>query len=419
MSKSFEELMNMSDEDFINMPPIVSGSSEEAGAAANASEENENEGEGNVVENEQVETAEGQEGEAEGKGQDANEDTGKGDGDQDGNTVKSEDHGKDKENRGEDASGSDNKEKKADNKESDSKTDKKTLENKNENNQVAPDYEKLYKEIMKPFKANGREIKLNSPEEAITLMQKGANYTKKMQALQPHLKIVRMLENNQLLDEGKLTQLIDISRGDKTAIAKFIKDSGIDPMDIDPESAVNYKPGNHSVSDSDIEFSQLIEEINSTDHGQDLIIEMQHQWDQSSKQAIYKEPALIRVLAQQKADGIYDQIAEVVQKEKLLGHPQIAGLPFIHAYKVVGEALAKQGLLKPKAEAAISNAGTAQPSMQEKATQVLGRGPAPSKKSVTNDAAVKAASPSAKSNKKAIAEFNPLAMSDEDFLKQL
>lgn len=409
MSKSFEELMNMSDEDFINMPPIVSGSSEESGAAANASEENEGD---NVDENAQAEAAEGQEGEAEGKSQDANEDAG-----EDG--VNTEDEVKGKESKDENASGSNNKEKTSDDKKSDSQTEKKTLENKAKNNQVNTDYEKLYKEIMKPFKANGREIKLNSAEEAITLMQKGANYTKKMQALQPHLKIVRMLENNQLLDEGKLTQLIDISRGDKTAIAKFIKDSGIDPMDIDPESAVNYKPGNHSVSDSDIEFTQLIEEVNSTDHGQDLIIEMQHQWDQSSKQAIYKEPALIRVLAQQKADGIYDQIAEVVQKEKLLGHPQIAGLPFIHAYKVVGEALAKQGLLKPKAEAAISNAGTAQPSIQEKATQVLGRGPAPSKKSVTNDAAVKAASPSAKSNKKAIAEFNPLSMSDEEFLKQL
>lgn len=417
MSKSFEELMNMSDEDFINMPPIVSGSNEEAGVTeTNASETKEDD---NVNENAQAETAEEAEGEAEGKGQDANEDTGEDDGDQDGSSVKSEDQGKENESKGEDASGSNNKEKKTDNKKSDSKADKKTIENKAENNQVTPDYEKLYKEIMKPFKANGREIKLNSPEEAITLMQKGANYTKKMQALQPHLKIVRMLENNQLLDEAKLTQLIDISRGDKTAIAKFIKDSGIDPMDIDPESAVNYKPGNHSVSDADIEFTQLIEEINSTDHGQDLIIEMQHQWDQSSKQAIYKEPALIRVLAQQKADGIYDQIAEVVQKEKLLGHPQIAGLPFIHAYKVVGEALAKQGLLKPKTEAAISNARTAQPSIQEKATQVLGRGPAPSKKPVTNDAAVKAASPSAKSNKKAIAEFNPLAMSDEEFLKQL
>ena len=86
--------------------------------------------------------------------------------------------------------------------------------------------------------------------------------------------------------------------------------------------------------------------------------------------------------------------------------------------------LAKQGLLKPKADATGSvptgqNADATQPSIQEKAAQVLGRGPAPSKKSVTNDAAAKAASPSAKSNKKAIAEFNPLAMSDEEFLKQL
>src|SRR5690606_21653948 len=114
-----------------------------------------------------------------------------------------------KESKGEDASGSKNEKSKLEDKKPDPKADKKVVEDTAKDNQVTPDYEKLYKEIMKPFKANGREIKLNSPEEVITLMQKGANYTKKMQALQPHLKIVRMLENNQLLDEGKLSQLID------------------------------------------------------------------------------------------------------------------------------------------------------------------------------------------------------------------
>lgn len=52
-------------------------------------------------------------------------------------------------------------------------------------------------------------MQVNSVDEAIQLMQMGANYTRKMQELQPHRKTLLMLENNGLLDEGKLSFLID------------------------------------------------------------------------------------------------------------------------------------------------------------------------------------------------------------------
>ena len=66
------------------------------------------------------------------------------------------------------------------------------------------DYEAFYKKVMAPFKANGKMITLRSPEEAIQLMQQGANFTKKMQAIAPHRKLLIMLENNGLLDESKI-----------------------------------------------------------------------------------------------------------------------------------------------------------------------------------------------------------------------
>ena len=50
----------------------------------------------------------------------------------------------------------------------------------------APDYESLYKQMMAPFKANGKEFAPSSPDEVIRLAQMGANYTKKMQALKPN-----------------------------------------------------------------------------------------------------------------------------------------------------------------------------------------------------------------------------------------
>lgn len=281
---------------------------------------------------------------------------------------------------------------------------------------VEPDYKAAYEQIMKPFKANGKEIKLENIDEAITLMQKGANYVKKMQAIQPNLKILRMLESNGILDEDKLNRFIDMTKGNKEAFAQFAKESGIDPLDIDTEKAVEYKAGNHRVSDAEIGLQSILEDVSSTDYGQELVIEMNHSWDDASKREVFKEPELIQVLANQKKSGIYDQIAGEVERFKVLGHPQISKLSFIRAYQLVGKALSEKGLLKGQ-QPAPANADTAQ--VQNSQTPELGRGTAPAKKAVTNDEQAKAASPSAKSSKKAVEKFNPLAVSDEEFLKQM
>lgn len=310
-----------------------------------------------------------------------------------------------------------------DKKNKDNKEEENNRQNKADGSKVedtTPNYEDLYKQIMKPFKANGREVTLNSPDEVIKLMQMGANYTKKMQALQPNLKILRMLENNQLLDENKINELIDITKGNKAAISKYLKNSGIDPMDIDTESEVNYTPGNHSVSDREINFDMVLDEVVATETGQELIIHIEKQWDRASKEEILKEPALIRNLAQHKSYGIYDQIAAEVEKQKMLGHPQIANLPFIHAYKAIGEYMSQQGLLKANNSGDGNNPIQTQNHIHTQKTP-LAKAPAPSAKrsSVSNSAKAKAASPSAGGSKKAQQTFNPLAVSDEEFLEQM
>lgn len=103
------------------------------------------------------------------------------------------------------------------------------------------DYEAAYKQLTATFRANGKDIQVNSVEDAITLMKMGANYNKKMAGLKPNLRLMKMLENNNLLDESKLTYLIDLDKKDPEAIKKFIKDSGVDPLDIDTEKDTDRK----------------------------------------------------------------------------------------------------------------------------------------------------------------------------------
>ena len=104
------------------------------------------------------------------------------------------------------------------------------------------DYKAEYERLTQPFKANGKEIKVNSVEDAVELMQMGANYSKKMAALKPHLKLIKMLDKHGLMDESKLSYLIDLNGKNPEAIAKLVKDSGLDPMEMDENKADDYKP---------------------------------------------------------------------------------------------------------------------------------------------------------------------------------
>ena len=80
------------------------------------------------------------------------------------------------------------------------------------------DHKAFYEMVTKPIKANGKTVEIRTPEEAIKLMQMGANYTRKMQDIAPHRKVIMMLEDNGLLDTDKLSFLIDLEKMNPDAI---------------------------------------------------------------------------------------------------------------------------------------------------------------------------------------------------------
>lgn len=265
-------------------------------------------------------------------------------------------------------------------------------------------FEQEYNRLMAPFKANGKMITLNSPDELIQLAQMGANYTRKMQDIQPHRKVLQMLQNNGLLDEGKLSFLIDLDKKNPEAIKKLIKDTGMDPLDIDTSVEPDYKEGNHRISDEDVAFTTVLEDIKSSPNGIETI-QVINQWDHASKDLLWKSPELMSVIHSQRDNGIYDRIATEIDRRKTLGIIP-ASVPFINAYKVVGDELNSQGkfndLVKP---------------IPNRNTPIATRVAAP-KPSVTNNNQANAASTTRSVKTPAKPLVNPLAMSDEDFLKQ-
>ena len=267
-----------------------------------------------------------------------------------------------------------------------------------------PNYEEFYKSMMAPFKANGKSIQLQSPEEAIQLMKMGANYTRKMQDIAPHRKVLMMLENNGLLDEGKLSYLIDLDKKNPDAIKKLVKESGIDPLQIDTDDEnPTYQLGNHRVSDDEAAFVTALDDLKSTPDGVHTLQAINSEWDQASKEVLWKNPELMSTIHEQRANGIYSQIAAEVERLKVLGTIP-SHTPFLNAYKAVGDQLSQAGafnhLVQKSANAPVTT-----------------RVQAP-KSAVKNGDKVSAAAPSRSTPKKTEAFVNPLAMDDETFMKQ-
>lgn len=188
------------------------------------------------------------------------------------------------------------------------------------------DYKAAYEAIFKPFKANGKEITPRNIDDVINLMQMGANYTKKMQVIAPMKKVIESL-NKAEIDEKNLNFLIDVYKGDKEAIKKLLKKHSVDPIELDLDET-NYVPKNNMVSDEDVEFSNVIDDIrDSLPKIQDII---NSKWDKNSKDKLLSDPKLLRALHEEIQYGRFDKIQAQVEMEKMFG--RYRGISDLDAY---------------------------------------------------------------------------------------
>lgn len=272
----------------------------------------------------------------------------------------------------------------------------------------AVDFEAEYKRLLAPFRANGREVKVESVDDALALMQMGANYNKKMAALKPNIKLMKMLENNGLLSEEKLSFLIDLDKKSPEAISKLVKDSGLDLMDLDTEKAGEYKPRIHSVDDREVELDTVLDEIQETPTYTQTLEIVSKKWDGASKQTVANSPQLLKVINDHVASGIYTMISEEVERERLFG--RLNNLSDIEAYRQVGDAIQARGGFNHL----VPNQG--KPAAPKIVVQPK---PKASDEDKLNEKrrAASSTKPANASSANADAGINPLGLSDEEFSK--
>lgn len=175
--------------------------------------------------------------------------------------------------------------------------------------------------IFAPFKANGKTIQVDNADDAVKLMQMGVGYSKKMAELKPHLKMIKVLKKNGLLDESRINTLIDAANGDKGAIRRLAEMNDIDVYDLSngDDEEQPYTPKEHSISDEDYAFEEVVEEVRTTDSYPTLVSKITKDFDEQSKVEIRKNPTVLKTLNDHVASGLYDDISNEVAQLKALG----------------------------------------------------------------------------------------------------
>lgn len=374
------EYLGMSDEDFLNQPTPT----EDLG----------------TEEEEEEDAASGEEGSDHAESQSGGAD----DGDSEGEETDESD-GADDDASGESEDGSDDSED-ADDSDSSSDDDAETGDKPD-----TTDFESFYKDVTSEFKASGRNMRVETAEDVKRLMQMGVDYNRKMVAMRPALKTMKMLEKNDLLDEEKLSFLVDLNARDPKAIAKLLADSEINPLEFDLEQGNEYTAPDRSVDDREIALDEVVSELKESPNYQKTINLVSSVWDDQSKQIVANEPQLIKVIDSHMASGIYDIVSNEVARERVLG--RLTGVSDLEAYQQIGDRIQARGgfdHLNPSQEQGQQNPPPkpdtpAKPTETEQARRQRRK-------------AAASAKPAASKPSGGNQDFNPLAMSDEDYLKQ-
>jgi hypothetical protein len=163
----------------------------------------------------------------------------------------------------------------------------------------------------------------------------------KMNRIHNDLKYVEMLRNNGLLDQQKLSLLIDAQAGKPGAIKKLLDSAKVDPLELDSAEASTYAPSDHSVSDEQVNFQSTVADLSASETGRGVLRDAQA-WDQASKAEIYRTPQVLQVLAEQKEMGRYDLIVAELNRAKVLGQLPV-GETFLQSYTRVGQQMMQAG----------------------------------------------------------------------------
>lgn len=197
-----------------------------------------------------------------------------------------------------------------------------------------PNYKEIVQQIFTEFKANGKTIKPETPEDVKSLMQMGANYGKKMTTIKQYSKQIQSLEDAEINTLDKLNFLIDIYKGDREAVKQLLKDNNIDPYELVDLDEINYtNTGKNIATDDTIEFSMALNEVKQSEYFKDIYEVLENKWDNKSKSEILNNTKLLNGLKEEFELGRFNDIQAKVDRERQFG--RLMDMTDLEAYSYI------------------------------------------------------------------------------------
>ena len=169
------------------------------------------------------------------------------------------------------------------------------------------------------FKANGKDFEFTSQElieQFPKVFGQAMDYTKKMQTIKPWRKTIDALDAAKLSHED-VGLMIDVFKGDKSAISEVIKRTGVDTLDLDTDENDPYVAKNYGRDDQTLAIQDVVDSISSDPEYVTTNAILSKDWDDSSWGVVSQNPEMIRLLHQDVKSGMYQQLQPLAEKVKV------------------------------------------------------------------------------------------------------
>lgn len=168
------------------------------------------------------------------------------------------------------------------------------------------------------IKANGETYDF-TVEDLVKLAPQALDYTKKMQTLAPFRRIVNTLEEHKI-SEADINQLIEMKKGDKVAISKFLKDINLSNLDlgiVSEDEVTKYKPNSYGKNLTPL--GEVVESSRFQSHPRHQdIVTLFDTLDRRSQDFISQNPNIMFNFLEDIDNGVYEQILSQAKKNALL-----------------------------------------------------------------------------------------------------
>ena len=169
------------------------------------------------------------------------------------------------------------------------------------------------------IKAVGQEFEFTEAEmieKFGAAFSQAMDYTKKTQALRPHLTKLDIIKKAELSEE-QLNFAVDLLKGDKGAINDLLKRTGVDALTLDEEENTAYTPNSYGRSEAELNLREVEERLKADPEYDKTFSIVSNRFDSKSMAEFTSNPSYLEAMHEDVKNGVYDKVNQIAQKMKV------------------------------------------------------------------------------------------------------